>query len=174
MIIRFLIVSLALGSFITLSACAEDVDVKKVAKAKAEEVQTAVIKGDFEKVADLTHPKAIELFGGKEKMIAAMTKLRKEIEAKGGVFKSGKISEPSDPIKMGKQVYVLVPTEEEVTIPKARIITKSSMVGVSEDGGKSWVFVATPLGRDRIKEILPNLPESLVIPKVEPPTIIKD
>lgn len=174
MITRLLITCLVLSSSILLCVRADDIDVKKIAKAKAQEVLTAVTKGEFEKLADLTHPKAIELFGGKEKMIAAMTKLREGIEAKGGTFKSGKVSEPSDPIKMGKQLYILVPCEEEVAIPKARVITKSSLVGVSEDGGKTWVFVATPVGRDKIKEILPNLPESLVIPKVEPPTIIKD
>jgi hypothetical protein len=174
MIIRFSIACLALTSGIALGARAEDIDVKKVAKAKAEEVQTALVKGEFEKLVDLTHPKAVELLGGKEKMVAKMTKEIKEMETKGFGFKSVKISDPSDPVQMGKQLYLLVPFSLELKAPNARIITKSSLVGVSEDGGKTWVFVDITPGRDKIKEVLPNLPDSLVFPKAEPPTIIKD
>lgn len=50
----------------------DDVSLKNTAKAKVEELQNALIKQDFGKVADLTHPKVLEMAGGRNKMIAVI------------------------------------------------------------------------------------------------------
>lgn len=50
----------------------DDADVKRVAKAKVEEMHNALIKGDFATVADLTHPKLVKREGGRDKMIALL------------------------------------------------------------------------------------------------------
>src|ERR1700721_4511853 len=174
MFTRQMVLCLILGSSIVLRVSADEIDVKKVAKAKAEEVQAALIKGEFGKVVDLTHPRVVELAGGKEKMIAAMTKGLKSMEEKGFSFKSCKVSDPLEPIKTGKQLYLVIPIQLEIKAPNIRFSNKGSLVGFSEDNGKSWVFVDTSPGREKIKEILPNIPDSLIIPKKEPPTIIED
>jgi hypothetical protein len=156
------------------AAHSDDTDVKKTAKAKAEEIQTALVKGDLEKVADLTHPKVVTGLGGKEKMVARMKKEIEAMKGQGSAFKSAKILDPSEPITAGKELYIGIPFDLEMTVTGGRLLSRGFLVGVSSDGGKSWTFVDGVPGRDKIKELLPNLPDALVFPKREPRTLIKD
>ena len=39
--------------------------------------------------------------------------------------------------------------------------------------GKTWLFVDAIAGRESLKKSFPDLPEALVIPKNEPPKLIK-
>ena len=42
---------------------------RQVVKQKAAEINDALLKEDFGKFADLTHPKVVELMGGRQKMM---------------------------------------------------------------------------------------------------------
>jgi hypothetical protein len=155
-------------------AFADEADVKKAAKSQADEIQSALIKGDFGKVADRTHPKAVEALGGKQKMVAFLTAGIKEMKKEGIEFKLSKMLDPSDPVKAGKELYILVPFTLELTISGKRFQSKGALVGVSSDGGKTWVYLDTAPGREKLKDLLPDLPDSLMIPKPEMPTPVKD
>jgi hypothetical protein len=155
-------------------AFADEADVKKAAKSQANEIQSALVKGEFGKVADRTHPKAVEALGGKEKMVVFLTEGIKEMKKAGIEFKATKMLDPSDPVKVGKELYILVPFTLELTISGKRFQSKGALVGVSSDGGKMWVFLDATPGRDKLKDLLPDLPDSLMIPKPEMPTPVKD
>lgn len=147
----------------------EDAAIKKTAKAQAEEIQTALVKGDFGKVADLTHPQVVKMLGGKDKMLAVMAESLTAMKEAGLEFKDLKIADPSDLVKAGKEMYIVVPHSLEMTGRGKRLAVKGALVGVSEDGGKTWVFVDANVGRETIKKVLPGLPDSLSIPKPEAP-----
>src|SRR5436190_21634853 len=51
--------------------------------AQANELAQALGRKDYAKVMDLTYPKVIELGGGREKLLAAMTQEVKIMEAEG-------------------------------------------------------------------------------------------
>jgi hypothetical protein len=150
----------------------DDADMKKTAKAQAEEIQTALVKGDFAKVADLTHPKAVDALGGKKKMAAFLADGMKAMKEQGIEFKNVKILDPSEPVKAEKDAYIVVPFTLELTASGKKLQSKGAIVGVSSDGGKTWVFLDANPGRDKLKLLLPDLPDSLVIPKQDPPKVI--
>jgi hypothetical protein len=159
------------------SVLADDADIKKAAKAQAEESQTALIKGEFEKLVDLTHPKLVENLGGKKKMVAHLTIEMKKMKEEGYEFKSVKVSDPGDPVRAGKELYIGIPFTLEMRVPGGRLLGKSMFIGVSKDDGKNWVFLdANPLKdeREQLKKLLPNLPAAIVIPKKELPVFIRD
>lgn len=173
MLSRMAVASLGAWLSIPVFAHIDESEVKKAIKSRAEEVQTAVFKGDAVKVVDLTHPKAVENLGGKVKMAATLTKDMKEMKEKGFEFKTMKVLDPSDPVSVGKELYVVVPYVYEVQYRGTRWKRNGSLIGVSSDKGTSWVFLDTIPGREKLKELLPDLPASLVIPKIEPPTMVK-
>ncbi len=68
MSVQRIVAVLVLVSWASVGA-ADDAEIKKTAKAKAEECQNAFIKGDYEKFADLSHSAVISAGGGRKKMI---------------------------------------------------------------------------------------------------------
>lgn len=165
---------LALGFCASVPAGADDAAIKKTAKAKAEECQTALIKGDYETFTDLSHPVVVSAGGGRKKMIETMAAELKKLKDNGTEFKAVTVADPSDPVMGAKELYICVPFTFEMLTPNARVAVKSALLRVSADGGKTWTFVDAIAGRESLKKSFPDLPEKLEIPKKEPPTIIKD
>jgi hypothetical protein len=152
----------------------EDAEIQKSAKAEAERVQSALVKGDFGTVADGTHPKIVEQLGGRKMMLATLTKTLDAMKADGIEFKKVDILDPDVPVKAGKDLYIHVPIDLEMTAPGKRIRQRGGLVGVSGDGGKTWTFIDTSPGRDAIKQLVPDLPDAIKFPKKTQPTVIED
>src|SRR5688500_15188216 len=127
MLARLALVCLVVGCS---KASPEDAAIQKSAKAKAEEIQSALVKGDFGKVADLTHPRVIEGLGGREKMLDVMTRGLAEMKEQGFEFKSVTVLDPSAPVKGGKEIYVFVPFDLEMKVPGKRLTTRGGVIGV--------------------------------------------
>jgi hypothetical protein len=161
MFCRCILVVLAVGCS---KLSPEDARIQKVARAEAERLQSALAKGDFETVADLTHENVIMLLGGRKKMLAVLAETHQQLKMQGVTFKDVKMHEPSRPVRVGKEIYILVPFEMELVGPGKKVDAQPSVVGVSDDGGKTWRFVDTSIGRKEIKKYLPNLPDTLDIP----------
>ena len=153
---------------------AEDASVKQVVKGKVEEINNALIKGDFAKVADLTHPNVVKLMGGRDKMISVMESGIKDMKSKSYAFRSVKVDASSDLVAAGPDVFVVVPFLLEMKAPGGKIRQKSFVIGVSSDKGKSWTFVNGDLDIKKVKQVLPNLPEQLKLPKRQTPVFEKD
>jgi hypothetical protein len=173
MLTRLLLVCLVcvLGISFTL---ADDADVKKAAKKHFDEAQNALLKGDYDKFVAVNHPKVIESMGGKEKMAAYLAKETKKMKADGYEFKSVRTGTPSDPIRVGNEIYLTIPSTLEITVPGGRLLTDSTGIGLSTDGGKTWVIVNAVKEREQLIKVLPDLPTALALPKLVPPTFIKD
>jgi len=152
----------------------DDEAIKKTAKARAEECHSAILKGNYETFTNLMHPKAVELMGGKEKLAFHLTAEMKEMKARGVELKSFRVSDPTDPVAVGKELYLLVPAVLEMKVPDGRLLTDSTMLGVSADGGKTWVFVNAVKERKDILQVIPRLPDAIVLPKQKPPTLFKN
>jgi len=152
----------------------EDLALKKGAKAKAEEINTALFNEEYSKVAALTHPKVVELAGGIEKMVAGMKAGIKDMKAKGIDFKSVKMDDAQDPVAVGSEIYIVVPFEIELAVPGGRLLQKSYVIGVTSDSGKSWAFINGDMDLQKIKIVLPNLPEKLRLPASAKPIFKKD
>jgi len=172
MVARFLLACLAAG--LACSASADDGDIKKAAKAQAEVTQAALVKGEFETLVRHTHPLVVEQLGGKEKMVAFLRTETKKMKDQGFEFKAVKIADPGELARVGKEIYVGIPLAMEMSAPGGRLSNKGFLIGVSNDDGKTWVFIDSAPGRERIKMAFPDLPDAIVIPKKERPTFVKD
>jgi hypothetical protein len=165
--------------FVLILACnaargADEPTLKEVVQEKVQEINQAVIDADFGKVAELTHPKVVELMGGRDKMIEAMQASFKSMQARGISIKSVKVDDASDPVSAGSEQYVVVPFQLEMQAPDAKIRQKSFVIGVSNDLGKTWVFVNGGVEPKQLKQVLPSLPQQLKLPAQEKPVIEKE
>jgi hypothetical protein len=178
---------LILAAFcLTPSTRAADDDaatVKKTVKQKVQEINDAIIKADFGTVADLTHPKVVQMMGGRDKMIATMQTGEKDMKSKGFAFLSTKVDDPSDTVWGGSaaatiagsaELYVTVPFELKMKTPDGKMTVKSFVIGFSTDKGKTWTFVNGDLDPKQIKDVLPNLPDRLKLPEKQKPVMEKD
>jgi hypothetical protein len=150
----------------------EKIDIDKgVEQAKA--VAKAVLDEDYNKLVDGTHPKVVEIMGGKEKMIETTKVIMKNLKDMGFKFKSHTVGKPHEPVIDGKTAYLVLPTTLELTTPDSKIVTESYLLGMTTDGGKTWVFVdGAGMEQKAIKDkVFPKLPEGLKLPEKKPPTV---
>lgn len=160
-------------ALIGLSALAQERSASVVKQAG--EVRDATMKGDYSKVADMSVDAIVAELGGKEKMVEFIRKGMEQIKERGFEFRSYTIGEPGAFVEKDKKTFVVVPTAMEMKFPKGLIRSKSFLLGVSSDMGKTWKFadgagISKNLGlRDKL---LPDLPKELELPKPATPEII--
>jgi hypothetical protein len=145
-------------------------------KKLANEVGDSSLKGDYARVIDLTHDGLVKELGGRDKAIEAIKTALERLKAQGITFKSYKVGDPGEFMSEGNNTFVIVPTVLELTFTQGRAISKSYLLGISSDDGKTWKFadgagLAKKESRDRT---LPKLPAKLKLPAIEQPEIIKD
>ncbi len=145
-------------------------------KSQIDEVADAVLKEDHAKMASLTHPKLVEMAGGRAKFEQLLEKVAAQI--KGGGFHFVKIEFSKDPtvaLDSGAW-YAIVPSVLEMQGPGGvRIRQPSYLIGVCGDGS-TWKFIdGAGVGNDRekLKKIIPEFPRDLVLPAKQAPVIEK-
>ena len=159
---------------LTAAAAAADApDVKQTCRADVTAMTTALSRGDFARVADLSHPKLVAAAGGREKLIATLADAAKQMRAKGIAIRSAAVDAPADPVANGDFLYVVVPYTLSMTAPEGKLKQKSFVVGVSGDGGRTWRYVNGDMDPRFVKSVLPDLPDTLKLPKREQPTVDK-
>ena len=110
-------------------------------KTQAEELAKATVGGDFAKVADLTYPKVVESFGGKEKMIAVLRQDAAQMKAEGFELTAMTIGEIKQIAKVDLETFAVVPLRITFKSPDGKEAGESSMVGISADNGVNWKFI---------------------------------
>ncbi|QEC44015.1 hypothetical protein [Pseudobacter ginsenosidimutans] len=150
-------------------------DHSKSIKEQAEKMGELLVKKEYDSFARYNHPTILEMMGGKQKMIEVLEKSINEMEAEGISFTKVSFGQPSTVIPVKNELQCTVPQEIEMKMPNGRMVTKSTLIAVSEDNGKTWWFLDTA-GKDIsvMKQILPNLSSKIVIPEKEEPVIFKD
>jgi hypothetical protein len=141
--------------------------------AQAQELNDAVERRDFGRMVDLTFPKAIEAAGGRDKMISALTKGMKEMEAEGVTVLSSTAEGPTQIVHVSDWIYAVVPTSLKVKAQSGVFKTESSMVGISSDHGVNWTFIDAG-GKDhkQLLSVLPAPADTLKLPAEKEPVKI--
>lgn len=153
---------------------AEEVALKKRVRADVEQMNDAMLTGDLTKLVDLTHPKAVEMLGGRESMIAVIEKTNLDMKKRGMEIKSNATGNPSDPVTTDDEMYIVVPHKLEMKAPGGKLHVNAFVIGISTDEGKSWKYVNGDLTHKMIKQVLPNLPDELKLPAKKAPVFEKD
>lgn len=141
----------------------------KAVLLQADEMQKAVITKDYKTVLKYTHPKIVQLMGGPEKGVETLQVQFSAMEKQGVVINDCKFGEPSDLYVVGKELQCTIPQSLEMTIPAGKLVANSTLIGFSENDGKTWVFLDPSQGLDKIRTVLPNISKKIEIPPSEKP-----
>jgi len=137
--------------------------------ARAKDLEQALAQKDYAKVIDLTHPKVIELGGGREKLLARMSDEMQTMEMEGVSLVSSTASPPSQFVSDANGIYAVVPVTTRIKARDGVFQTEGSLIGVSTDGGQNWTFVdATGKDQTELKKVLPILDRLNVPPEKAP------
>lgn len=141
-------------------------DATRQLRAQAEEYSRAFMDGKYERMADFLYPKAVEMAGGREKMIETVRKGMDEMKSEGYVALSyGPVAGPTQVLREGRQLYVILPTRFRMNTPAGIQVAESFMIGVSGDDGKNWrLFGSGSLDAKVLKLVLPEVADKLKLP----------
>jgi hypothetical protein len=141
---------------------------------QADEVNTAGITGDWEKLADLTHPKIVAMAGGKTAMMALSKAGIEQMASKGFEILSCKNDGVLQIERVGTEIFALIDTSMIMKIPDGRKIQgRSSLVGVSGDRGKTWRFISAT-NQERFKKMFPAAAVKIKVPPEQPPVFLEN
>ena len=136
---------------------------------RAKELGDALGRKDYAKVIDLTYAKVVELGGGREKLLAAMTNEMKTMETEGVELLSSTSGAPSQILHDAGGIYAVVPVVSKLKAKDGVFQTEGSLIAISTDAGQNWTFVdATGKDQAELKKILPNLDKLKLPPEKEP------
>jgi RNA polymerase sigma factor (sigma-70 family) len=151
-----------------VEAPAAGAKVRQRLKKKVNDVYEAFLKGDVAKLVDNAHPVWVSREGGREKMIATLSKVSRHLKERGFVFESLSVKEPTDIIVDGTRRTAVVPYVLKMTGMGGRLIEEGFIVAISSNQGKTWSFVSG--NPARMRELFPDLvPAGLRLPEVRPP-----
>lgn len=120
---------------------------------QANELYAAFDKNDFDKFAELTHPKVIEKVGGRENMISMMKTVAEQNPKIFETF-STSVGTPSELVEAENLLFGVVPQKSEgMTYGKRKVTQDACVVGVSNDSGKTWKFVSG----EKFNELFPSV-----------------
>jgi hypothetical protein len=161
----------ALAAFLFLFMFApvqEDQRLDTAAK-EAQRAADATVKADVETLADLTHPKIIELAGGRDRMIEAVRKGMESMKAQGIAIRSAEVAKPERIVEGEGALYCLIPQTVVLDVEGGTLTSRSHVIGVSRDSGKTWRFIDVAPGAAKTREMFPEIPKDLKIPERQPP-----
>lgn len=136
-------------------------------KGNVQKMMDATVSGDFKTVLDMTYPKVFEAMGGKEAALKEIEGAMKAIKGQGITFSVKGIETPTV-MKGGKDYYSVTSYGLLMSAGGKKITLGSAVVGISTDEGKTWKFInLDDKGEKGVREMLPNLPADMKIPKQE-------
>ncbi len=147
----------------------EEIKVEEI-KTRAEESLNAFISGDYQKLADLTYPKLVELMGGKAKMVAVTEGQVKEMKDHGAEIISTSISVPQEVVPIGSQFFAIVPYTLKVKTPEGVLTQQSYLLAISNKDSIKWTFLdVSQINESQLKILLPSVIGKLTLPEKQPP-----
>jgi hypothetical protein len=146
---------------------------KQAAKEKVEDMNAALLKGYYGKVANYTHPSVVKLAGGQDKMRVVVELMVKQLKEKGTEIRSLRTGEPGEPIRAGADLYIVVPYRLEMQAKVGTIKQNLFVIGVSPDSGNTWTFVNGDVPPEQTHWLLPDLPKNLKLPAREKSVVEK-
>jgi hypothetical protein len=149
-------------------------DTSKI-KQEAQRCANALLTSDYERVVAYTHKRVIAGVGGRETMIAKLKAGTEQMRAQGISFTRVEIGEPQKPRKIGEWFCALVPQKIVMKVPDGRLEQESHLLGISEDEGKSWVFLDVgPISKEQLSQVFPEFNGKIELPEKQKPVFKKD
>lgn len=133
---------------------------------QANEMTTAVSKGDYATLMKYTHPKIIKRMGGDGKAIVTLKQTMTGLKQQGFQFDKITIGKVVQTIKSQKDIQCIVPQILDLKFGGKTIHSNSYLFCISYDGGKKWYFLDTGTTQEvQLRQMFPEINPKLIIPK---------
>ena len=140
---------------------------------QAEKMGDYLVRRISDSFIDCHYPKAIALFGSREKAIKAVSESWVKNDSTLKLLKIT-VKQPSKILYNNGSFQCTVPQIFEYKIPNGRAVIGSILVGISYNGEK-WYFIDVAIENvKKIKAIIPDINPELIIPEPEAPKRIED
>ena len=142
---------------------------------QAKEMNDAFARKDYQRFADFTYPKVVELAGGRDQMLKGIPQQLKEMEAEGVVILSSTTESPTQFVHDSGSIYAVLPTALKAKAKDGIFRSEGCMIGISSDGGANWTFIDAS-GKDQreLKTLLGNVVDRLNLPPDKQPVKVSN
>jgi hypothetical protein len=150
-------------------------DLRQTVWHEAQKCADALLAGDYDTLIAYTHPKIVELMGGKEVMVETLKRGATAMATQGNAIEKIAMSVPDQPKTSDGVIYALVTETLTIKAPGGKIIKESAMVALSRDAGKKWMFIdADSVNDPNMKVAIPELVGKISPPAPKPSVFVKD
>ena len=144
-------------------------------KKQANRFANATFNSDHKLVIDLTYPKLVELSGGRDSLQKLIVERIEALKKQGVIKFEGSVGSPGPFIKAGSQIHCLLPETLVLKMFNGHYVTRSYLLAISNDKGKSWTFLDVgKMPGTVLRKLLPNYNDELVIPTPGKPMFFTD
>src|SRR6267142_678675 len=98
--------------------------------SQAKEMNDAFARKDYERFADLTYPKVIELIGGRDQLLKGIPQQLKEMEAEGVAILSSTTGSPTQFVHDSGSIYAVLPTTLKAKAKDGIFQSEGCMIGI--------------------------------------------
>lgn len=141
-------------------------------KTAALDMGNALAQKNSKKFIGYMHPVMLELAGGEEQLRMISDSALKVFEQFGGRVSKISFGNPGEVVNHKKMLQSVIPQTLTLTSFIGDVELSTSLIAISEDGGKNWKFIDTNLfSLKEIKSAMPEISPALVITKSVPPKV---
>lgn len=160
-----------LSLYVCVPLAAGEADLRRRAKEEAQAMVAAFFKGDYDRFVSYMPATGLQKLGGREKAAATMKEFMEKSKVK---VLSITVSDATDLVKKGKRLFAVLPITQVMEGLGTRTTARDHLLGSSEDGGKTWIFInRAKMSREAIRELLPEFPKEVKLPPPNKQTIEK-
>ncbi|WP_320815579.1 hypothetical protein [Flavobacterium sp.] len=128
------------------------------------EMKNIMLNGNYEKIADYTYPRVIEMMGGKSNMAKVTRQSMDKIKNDGFSIIDLNYKKPSEFLKKNNELQCSLTQVIVMKTPRGKIESEYTLIGISNDNGQNWTFIDTS-GKDKetMLKYFPNLHDDIII-----------
>lgn len=143
--------------------------IQEIMKSDLEKMKFVFLNKNYKIFSNFVYTKVVEMFGSEAKMNESVKLNIEKLEKEGYKFVNIYFKNFNENIFLGKEIQTSFTQMITMQTPKGRIIGEYTMIGISNDNGKSWKFIDTSnYDEIMIRKKFPNLSESLILkPRVK-------
>ena len=125
----------------------------------------AVYDSDHETALRFTHPKILEMMGGKEKVTEALKEAFSTFEALDMSIESLAFPEAPRFFAGKENVYVTVPTLTIMVANGKRVESLNFQFGIRKQDEEEWTYIeGSRVTKESLKQLFSDIPESIELP----------